>query len=561
MAADASSTSPAKANVPHAPKIVKVTVDGRVLEAPEGTPLLQAMLDAELDIPHYCYHPKLSIDGSCRLCQVKIEGMPKLQISCNTQVRDGMIVHTADPEVALARRGVLELLLVNHPLDCPICDKAGECWLQNYAMRFGSRHARTLDPRRKHQKRVDIGERMLLDQERCILCRRCVRFCREISKTGELAVFSLGDHSVLDIYDRRLDNDYSICTADICPVGALESKDFHHRIRVWFLQETASVCPGCSNGCNIMISEHRNRIWRLNPRRNDAVNDTWMCDQGRLDYKFVDAPERLRTPMVAHNGALAQATWHDALARASAAITALKARHGGGAIGALVSPHLTVEENFCFGELMRAAGAEKLAMTVRRGPADDFLIKAEKAPNARGVRELGLVSGSDDGLGELMRALEAGELKGLYLCGRDSTDSFDLLDALAPGRLAPILGRLELLILQTSNVDPRLSGAAVVFPTTTFAEKDGSFINHAGRVQRIYKAIELGPGWLGDGDIFTRLLNAIDGGERRFDPDAMWEPIGRAHPRFAGISLEVLGAGGIMLDGAAEQRTQRSNDS
>ena len=160
MAVDASSTNASKTN---APKTAKFTVDGRAIEAPEGTPLLQAMLDAGLDIPHYCYHPKLSIDGSCRLCQVKIEGMPKLQISCNTQVRDGMIVHAADPEIALTRRGVLELLLINHPLDCPICDKAGECWLQNYAMRFGSRYARTLDPRRKHQKRIDIGERMLLD--------------------------------------------------------------------------------------------------------------------------------------------------------------------------------------------------------------------------------------------------------------------------------------------------------------------------------------------------------------------------------------------------------------
>src|SRR5579885_764416 len=228
MAAGASSTSAAATATASAPKTVKVTVDGRAIEAPEGTPLLQAMLDAGLDIPHYCYHPKLSIDGSCRLCQVKIEGMPKLQISCNTQVRDGMVVHTADPEVALARRGVLELLLINHPLDCPICDKAGECWLQNYAMEFGAREGRTIDPRRKRGKRLDIGERMLLDQERCILCRRCVRFCNEITKTGELHIFTLGDHSKLDIYeDARLDNDYSMNTADICPVGALETKDFH----------------------------------------------------------------------------------------------------------------------------------------------------------------------------------------------------------------------------------------------------------------------------------------------------------------------------------------------
>src|SRR5229473_415404 len=279
--------------------------------------VLQAMLDAGLDIPHYCYHPKLSIDGSCRLCQVKIEGIPKLQISCNTQVRDGMVVHTQDDEVALTRRGVLELLLMNHPLDCPIFDKAGECWLQNYAMRFSGRFGRTLEPRRKREKRIDIGDRMLLDQERCILCRRCVRFCREISQTAELAVFNAGDRSVLDIHaGQRLNNDYSMCTADVCPVGALETKDFHHKLRVWFLAETASVCPGCSNGCNIMISEYKNRIWRLTPRRNDAVNDTWMCDAGRLNYKFVGDKRRVRTPLIVRDGAMVETDWMTAIARA-----------------------------------------------------------------------------------------------------------------------------------------------------------------------------------------------------------------------------------------------------
>ena len=344
----------AKTEAP-APKIVQVTVDGAKIDAVEGAPLLQAMLDAGLDIPHYCYHPKLTIDGSCRLCQVRIEGIPKLQISCNTQVRDGMVVHTADPEVALTRRGVLELLLLNHPLDCPICDKAGECWLQNYEMRFSSRRARTLEPRRKHEKRLDIGERMLLDQERCILCRRCVRFCREISKTGELAIFGIGDKSVLDVYDgHRLDNAYSMNTADICPVGALETKDFHHKLRVWFLEENASVCPGCANGCNIMVSSYRERIWRLLPRRNDAVNDTWMCDAGRLSYKFVnDETRRLRPQVSAEGGALLEAEWPLALDRAAAALTSIKDKHGGGAIGAVVSPHLTNEENYRFGELLK----------------------------------------------------------------------------------------------------------------------------------------------------------------------------------------------------------------
>jgi NADH-quinone oxidoreductase subunit G len=540
----------AAASSPSAANIVRVTVDGRTIEAAPGTPLLQAMLDAGMDIPHYCYHPKLSIDGSCRLCQVKIEGMPKLQVSCNTQVRDGMVVDTQDPEVALARRGVLELLLLNHPLDCPICDKAGECWLQNYAMRFGSRFSRTLEPRRKRQKRIDIGERMLLDQERCILCRRCVRFCREISKTGELAVFGQGDRSVLDIHDRRLDNDYSICTADVCPVGALESKDFHHRIRVWFLQDTASVCPGCANGCNIMISEGRDRVWRLLPRRNDAVNDTWMCDWGRLNYRFVNDSERLRTPLVARDGALAAASWDEALKGATEALAAFKSNHGAGALGAVVSPHLTNEENFRFGELLRALGTDKVAMAVRRGKADDFLIKAEKAPNARGVRELGLVSGDDDAMAALIRGAESGEIKGLYLC------SDDLLDTLAPAQLDALLGRLELLIVHGLRAHPRMAQATLVFPATTFAEKDGSFTNHAGRVQQIFTALETPPGWLSDGDIFTRLLSAIDGEERpMFKPEAVWPSLVRAHPRFAGLSLEILGAEGVMLDGGHPQPT------
>jgi NADH-quinone oxidoreductase subunit G len=533
MAADGKLTS--------IPKTVRITVDGREIAASEGEPLLQAMLDGGLDIPHYCYHPKLTIDGSCRLCQVRVEGIPKLQISCNTPVKEGMVVHTAEPEVAMARRGVLELLLLNHPLDCPICDKAGECWLQNFAMRFGSRFSRAMDPRRKHEKRLDIGERMLLDQERCILCRRCVRFCREISKTGELAVFNLGDRSVLDIYDRRLDNDYSMCTADICPVGALETKDFHHKIRVWFLDETASVCPSCSNGCNTMLCTYKNRIWRLIPRRNDEVNDTWMCDAGRLNYGFVMDPERLRLPMAVEQGGLADAEWSVALERAASALGGFTKNHGGKALGALVSPHLTNEENYRFGELLRAIGAGRAAMAVPKGKSDDFLIKPEKAPNARGVRELGLVHGEDDGVGALLRACEAGEIKALYICGDD------LFTTIGAGRLAPILDRLELLIVQTLKPRPEYGHAAVIFPSTTFAEKDGTFTNHAGRVQRIRKAIEPPPGWLGDGEIFTRILNLLESKQERFELPRIWDAMERDGTAFARVRFTDIGPNGTAL--------------
>jgi NADH-quinone oxidoreductase subunit G len=533
----------AGAKLTKAAKLVHLTVDGSAIEASEGEPLLQAMLNAGLDIPHYCYHPKLTIDGSCRLCQVRIEGVPKLQISCNTPVRDAMVVHTADREVELARRGVEELLLLNHPLDCPICDKAGECWLQNYAMRFGSRFSRARDPRRKREKRLDIGERMLLDQERCILCRRCVRFCREISKTGELHVFHLGDRSVLDIYDRRLDNDYSMCTADICPVGALETKDFHHKVRVWFLEETASICPSCSNGCNIMLCTYKNRIWRLIPRRNDAVNDTWMCDAGRLNYTFVTDPARLRTPRVAQADGLAEVDWEVAIKHTAGELDAFRKRHGGKALGALVSPHLTNEEHYRFGELMRALGVERVAMAVRRGKFDDFLIKAEKAANARGARELGLVAGSDDGLGDLLSACEAGEIKGLYVCGDD------LMEVAEANRLIAVLQRMELLIAHNLKLQPVLAKAAVVFPTTTFAEKDGTFTNHAGRVQRIRKAVQPPAGWLTDGEVFTGILNHLESRQERFELPQIWESMAQNGTAFAQLKFDEIDPNGALLPG------------
>ncbi|HVN88307.1 MAG TPA: 2Fe-2S iron-sulfur cluster-binding protein [Candidatus Binataceae bacterium] len=528
------------------PKIVKITVDGRQIEAAEGVPLLQAMLDAGLDIPHYCYHPKLSIDGSCRLCQVRVEGIPKLQISCNTQVRDGMVVFTQEPEIALTRRGVLELLLMNHPLDCPICDKAGECWLQNYTMRYSSRFGRTLEPRRKREKRIDIGDRMVLDQERCILCRRCVRFCREISKTAELAVFNQGDRSVLDIHDgNRLNNDYSMCTADVCPVGALETKDFHHKLRVWFLEETASVCPGCSNGCNINISAYRNRIWRLTPRRNDAVNDTWMCDAGRLNYKFVGDETRARAPMIIRDGKLAETDWMTAVSKAGAELAEFKNKHGGAAFGAIVSPHLTNEDNYCFGRLLMGIGASRFAMAVELGKADDLLIKAEKAPNARGVRELGLVSGADDGLEALLGAIEAGHIKGLYVCGSD------LVRAVPSDRLTAALAKLELLIVQDLRLDSAFAGTKTFFPTTTFAEKDGTFTNHAGRVQRIQKAIDATPGWLEDGEIFTRLSNLVESRQDQFDLAQIWTAIESDGSSFGGVRFDQLGSAGTQVGSIA----------
>jgi NADH-quinone oxidoreductase subunit G len=255
----------------------KFTIDGNELEVAEGRTILQALDDAGLlmngiDIPHYCWHPKLPIDGSCRLCQVEVEGVPKLQIACDTPVRDGMVVHTQNERVKQAREGVMELLLVNHPLDCPICDQAGECKLQDYTYDYGVKASRSKEPRRALKKNVDLGPTIVFDQERCILCRRCVRFCREIPKTGELAIFNRGDHSVIETFPGMpLDNPYSMNVADICPVGALTTKDFRFKIRVWFLEEVPGICTGCSNGCNIHLGVANNKVYRYVPRRNDCA--------------------------------------------------------------------------------------------------------------------------------------------------------------------------------------------------------------------------------------------------------------------------------------------------
>jgi NADH-quinone oxidoreductase subunit G len=525
--------------------MARITVDGAPVEVPDGSMLLPALLDHGIQIPHYCFHPKLSIDGSCRMCMVRVEGMPKLTISCNTPVRDGMIVDTRGPEVAKARQGVLELLLLNHPLDCPICDQAGECYLQDYAFEYGTRRGRTQEPRRKLLKRVDVGPRVVLDQERCILCRRCVRFCSEITKTRELGVFNLGDRSVLDTFPGEpLVNDYSICTADICPVGALLSKDFHHTMRVWFLDETESVCPSCAAGCNVKVGTARRQVYRFLPRRNDHVNDTWMCDHGRLSYRFVNE-RRLREPRVQRAGSPVPVSWEDALDEAARRLGALARTDGGSALAAIVSPHLTNEELFVLGRVI--AGGLRTAqrdVAIRLGAADDLLIKAEKAANGRGARDLGLAAAAGEvDLAGIRAGVEAGTIRGLFVTG---TDVWELWGEASAG----LFERLETLVVQTTNEHPLAARADVVLPGLTFAEKDGTFTNFAGRVQRIRRALDSGE-QPSDGEIFLQLGRRL-GMELppgRFDPAAVFAEITRMVGRYRELSWDALGSLGLPSGG------------
>ncbi len=508
----------------------RITIDDVEIEVPGGKTLLQALDDVGLlmngvEIPHYCWHPKLSIDGSCRLCQVEIQGMPKLQIACNTPVTEGMVVRTQCESVRRAREGVMELLLVNHPLDCPICDQAGECKLQDYAFEYGVAESRTREPRRALEKNVSLGPTIVFDQERCILCRRCVRFCREITGTGELAVLNRGDHSVIEIDPGvPLANDYSMNVADICPVGALTTKDFRFKIRVWFLEDVPGICTGCSNGCNIYLGVANNKVYRYLPRRNDAVNDTWICDAGRMTYREIGAADRLQHPLVRGSLGVPELTsMAVAIETAAARLRKLVASKGAGVIAGLASAHATNEDLFAFRRFLDALGTETAGVAVIQGPADALLVKAEKAANAAGARSLGFGDARP-----VLDRLRSGGVDALVVMGHD------VLDASYLGGVEQ-LQKLDTLIVLDTHRSALESVAHVVFPTRVAAEKHGTLTNHAGRVQAVRPAVE--PAWeaLAEGEVLTRLGRALElpGWPARWDARSVARELVAAHPALA----------------------------
>jgi NADH-quinone oxidoreductase subunit G len=308
---------------------VTLTIDEHSVEAPKGQTILDAAKMVGVQIPHYCYHPGLPIVGSCRMCLVEIDKVPKMQPSCATMVSEGMVVHTKTPQTLQNRRSVLEFLLTNHPLDCPVCDQAGECELQNFYMEHGLYDVRHNEDKTKRKKAYPIGPHIILDQERCILCTRCVRFTRDITKTFELGVIDRGHRSEIDVFPGfELNNPYSGNVADLCPVGALTDRDFRFKCRVWFLGSAQSICPGCSRGCNIDIHfnerfnprYHDQRVHRLKPRYNEEVNSFWICDAGRYAYHSIDAPNRLKVPMLKRNETFQESTWAEAVQEAATSL-------------------------------------------------------------------------------------------------------------------------------------------------------------------------------------------------------------------------------------------------
>jgi NADH-quinone oxidoreductase subunit G len=514
----------------------RCTIDGRELEVAPGTTVIRAALEAGIHVPHFCWHPDLSVDGNCRMCLVEIEKVPKLQIACNTVVTEGMVVRTASEKAAQAHRTTLEFLLLNHPIDCPVCDQAGECYLQDQYMDHGLHESQiVLEDKVKKRKVVDLGP-IVLDAERCVLCSRCLRFEREVTATNSFEFVNRGDHTQIATFQNRpVAHDYAGNLADVCPVGALLSHDFRFRMRVWFLEETASVCPGCSTGCNVFVDHRDGEAQRLRPRRNPDVNRSWMCDPGRALYREIDSPRRLARARLRGAGGWEEAGLEAALDRVAQAL-----REAGGRAAFLASPQATNEDLFAWRELAEA-GMGMLDFRVGdpqerlRTRLDQVLQRADRNPNTQGCLDLGL---GRTGLEEMLEACRDGRVQALLLQGPEL-----LRDAGGAGAAAGV----PFVAVLATHDGPELARAHVVLPAALWAEVDGTFTNFDRRVQRLRRAFpppgEAAPRWELAAGLLRRLGRPLSASSAR----EVFAKLAAAVPDYAGLSHKALGGGGVAL--------------
>jgi NADH-quinone oxidoreductase subunit G len=475
---------------------------------------VQAAQRVGVEIPHYCWHPALSVVASCRMCLVEIgqkkpDGsvamQPKLIPGCQTPVTDGMVIVSDSEKVKAAQKATLEYLLLNHPLDCPTCDQAGECWLQDYSYRYGRGYSRLQEPKKLRPDKDYIGDQITLFTDRCIMCSRCVRFTREISGTAELQVINRGSSSEIDIFpDQPCNNKLAGNVVDLCPVGALCSKDFLYKQRVWWLQSANSVCPNCSTGCSIVVDQSDDRVYRLRPRPNPQAQGHFMCDEGRFGWNYAHSEERLRVPeQRRRDGALISRDWDAILPAVREALVAA-GRQPRRQIAAVLSPWMTLEEAYLLASYLKSVSSNvALAMAPLRIVGEDdkypkdvhgrpmepvkFTIRAEKCPNRRGVEAvLHHFAGDVLPMGDVLGRAAAGDFAAVYLVGGDpvgwNTDA-----------QAAALDYVDTVIVQDILPSPISRRATFVLPGGSFAERDGTFVNHAGLAQEIRRSIR-GPG-------------------------------------------------------------------
>ena len=549
MSAPATTAEPqAETAVP----MINVQIDGVWKQFPKGTRLIEACMKGGSYVPHYCYHPALSSPGNCRMCLIEmgtpkmgpdrkpeigpdghpvINWSPKPAISCAIEVSEGLGVRTNSPLVEDCRKGVMEFLLINHPLDCPICDKAGECRLQEFSVEYGNDHSRFEDDKVKKPKHVDIGERIVLDDERCILCSRCIRFMDEVAKDDCLGFVDRGGHTHLTVHPgKRLDSNYSLNTVDICPVGALTSKDFRFKMRVWFLKETKTIDTSCGTGSNILIGSRENKVHRITPRDNEAVNSYWLPDSHRLNYTYIQREDRLKAPLVKGSAV----RWKEAV---TATAETLKG-HAGPAIAIIASGRMTNEELFLARRLASTLQTDLIDIRPRDQKGDGFLVSDDANPNTRGAKLLGATGAAPGSrLPEIAAGVSGGSITSLIVLGENP---------LHCGLSETDLSKLSSLVLLDILPNGALKHASTVLPGSASAEKRGSMVTVNGRLQRLNRALSAPGDARDDWEILSDLLKAL-GGQGASSLEDLFKQMAAETPALAGLNFGKIGDLGVDL--------------
>jgi NADH-quinone oxidoreductase subunit G len=567
---NASTTAPAPAAPPPVEKI-KIKVDGREVEVPkllpnwqgklEPTTMLQAVQIAGGEVPHYCYHPKLPVAGNCRMCLIEFGtpmigpdrkpvlnegGSPKIAksvlpyepqtprgaIACATPISPGMELYPNSPATKQMREAVLESLLINHPLDCPICDQAGECKLQEYSVQHGAAGSRFVEPKVHKPKAVDLGPRIILDDERCVLCTRCIRFTKDIAGDDALGIVNRGSYNTIAAWkEGAFDNNYTLNTVDLCPVGALTSKDFRFKMRVWFLKETKSVCTSCATGCNITIGSREGAIQRYEPRENDSVNGPWMCDAGRLNYKWVGRDDRLKDVLIRGQ----KSTWATATKEISAKLAAAPQ----GSVAVIASARQTTEELFLLGKLAQKLGAPTDSVP-RLGDGDRLLVNADKNPNMNGAWLTGVaaVPAAGGRLGLIAEAIRSGQVRTLIVFGEDVTKC---------GIGPDLLTKLETLVISDILPSATTGAATYLLPGCAHAEKRGTFVNAKGRVQKFMKAVEPKGDARAEWEFLHELVHHVTGRNGFSTIEGLFNQMAQEVPAFAGLEWAKVGDTGVTV--------------
>ncbi|MEN8773894.1 MAG: molybdopterin-dependent oxidoreductase [Akkermansiaceae bacterium] len=539
--------------------MVNVQVDGEWLQVPRGTRMIEAAKLVGKEVPHYCYHPKLSSPGNCRMCLVQmgmpprpspgqapvygddgyqdIGWMPRPVIACANTVAENMGIRTTGDLVEKTREGVMEFLLINHPLDCPICDQAGECKLQEFSVEHGRGESRFKETKIKKPKNVDIGKNIRLDDERCIMCSRCIRFMDEVADEPVLGFSQRGTHTSVTVHPGyRLDNNYSLNTADICPVGALTSNDFRFQMRVWFLKETKSIDVNCGTGANTVIWTRGNEVFRVTPRQNDEVNSAWMPDSHRLSFNSLQTDDRLSAPLVKKEGKHIQSSWLEATAHAAEGL----GKRQPDEIAIIASGRLSNEELSLVHKISTALGTELLTIVPRVGENDGKLISADRNPNTTGASLIWGTENPGAKLDAIREGVSSGKIKALIVLNEDilGEAGFEPED----------LAKLDHLVVSHTHANPTASHANVVFSGAGFAEKRATYVNVTGRLQRANQAV-IAPGESRDDwESLAALLSKLD--ENYTPPasmDAVFNNLASEVEEFSGQTFGSIGDLGIKI--------------